>query len=132
MFTKFLITAAIALAPALVVAQPGGHGGGGFPGGGHGGGGFPGGGHGGGGFPGHNPGGYPGHNPGGYPGHNPFPPPVYNPPIYIPPVYNDCRAYNRDGVTCQQVGYYEGQVGQPWGFQSGTFRCVNQCLQFLY
>ena len=43
----------------------------------------------------------------------------------------DCRYYNRDGVSCAQVGMFEGQVGAPWGFDAGQFRCINGCLQFL-
>jgi hypothetical protein len=39
-----------------------------------------------------------------------------------------CKEYNRDGITCDQVGYQEGQLGYPWGYKSGQFRCVNGCL----
>ena len=41
-----------------------------------------------------------------------------------------CRAYNRDGITCQQVGFYEGQIGAPWGWNAGQFLCVNGCLKW--
>jgi len=41
-----------------------------------------------------------------------------------------CRAYNRDGITCQQVGFYEGQIGAPWGWNAGEFLCVNGCLKW--
>jgi len=44
---------------------------------------------------------------------------------------DDCRNYNRDGITCQQVGFYEGQSGAPWGYGAGQFRCTNGCLQWV-
>lgn len=50
---------------------------------------------------------------------------------YYPPyTFGACFSYNRDGATCSDVGYYEGQVGVPWGF-GGVFQCVNGCLQWL-
>jgi hypothetical protein len=45
--------------------------------------------------------------------------------------WGDCRYYNRDGITCNQVGFFEGQVGSPWGFDAGQFRCINGCLQYV-
>ena len=42
-----------------------------------------------------------------------------------------CKTYNRDGVTCAQVGYVEGQQGAPWGLDHGQFRCMNGCLHFV-
>jgi hypothetical protein len=29
------------------------------------------------------------------------------------------------------VGFHEGQLGYPWGRQSGQFRCVNGCLAWV-
>ncbi|HET9237059.1 MAG TPA: hypothetical protein VFO10_07405, partial [Oligoflexus sp.] len=53
-------------------------------------------------------------------------------PICGQPTQNDfCKEYNRDGISCDDVGFYEGQVGYPWGNQSGKFRCVNGCLAWL-
>lgn len=48
---------------------------------------------------------------------------------FAPP--GDCRAYNRDGVTCREVGFADAQVGRPWGTAGGVFRCVDGCLQWL-
>ena len=45
--------------------------------------------------------------------------------------WNSCYAYNRDGVTCWQVGYVEGQRGAPWGEPAGQFLCVNSCLKWI-
>jgi hypothetical protein len=42
-----------------------------------------------------------------------------------------CKAYNRDGVTCGEVGMFEGEVGAPWGDGAGIFTCVNGCLKWL-
>ena len=42
-----------------------------------------------------------------------------------------CRGYNRDGINCGFVGYGEGQIGSPWGYDAGEFRCVNGCLQWV-
>jgi hypothetical protein len=47
------------------------------------------------------------------------------------PHYNYCKDYNRDGITCDQVGFDEGQVGYPWGYKSGKFRCENGCLAWV-
>ena len=46
------------------------------------------------------------------------------------PDNNTCRAFNRDGITCWQVGYVEGQTGVPWGF-GGVFQCFNGCLRWI-
>lgn len=43
----------------------------------------------------------------------------------------DCRQHNRDGATCAQVGFGEGQTGMPWGQQSGMFVCVDRCLRYV-
>jgi beta-glucanase (GH16 family) len=43
----------------------------------------------------------------------------------------DCRAYNRDGITCEAVAYSEGQQGYPWGSGGGKFRCIKSCLQWI-
>jgi len=62
------------------------------------------------------------------------PPPPPTPNTCVPKAqsdYNVCFSYNRDGSTCQQVGYSEGQVGWPWGVRGGKFRCINSCLQYL-
>ena len=42
-----------------------------------------------------------------------------------------CRRYNRDGITCNQVGYSEGQYGYPWGPQNGQFQCFDSCLKYI-
>ncbi len=42
-----------------------------------------------------------------------------------------CKDYNRDGVSCQDVGFHEGQIGYPWGEKSGKFRCENGCLAWV-
>jgi hypothetical protein len=53
-------------------------------------------------------------------------------PICGHPTQKDfCKEYNRDGISCDDVGFYEGQVGYPWGSHSGKFRCVNGCLAWL-
>lgn len=44
---------------------------------------------------------------------------------------NDCKDYNRDGITCDDVGFHEGQSGYPWGKKSGEFRCENGCLAWV-
>jgi hypothetical protein len=44
---------------------------------------------------------------------------------------NGCFAYNRDGRTCSDVGFSEGQTGAPWGQGAGQFRCTSGCLQFV-
>ena len=44
---------------------------------------------------------------------------------------NSCYAFNRDGRTCQDVGFSEGQVGYPWGEAAGQFSCVNSCLRYV-
>ena len=41
-----------------------------------------------------------------------------------------CLGVNRDGITCGQVGYAEGQTGVPWGF-GGVFVCENGCLKWI-
>lgn len=43
----------------------------------------------------------------------------------------DCRHYNRDGATCAQVGFGEGQSGSPWGQQAGMFVCMDRCLRYV-
>ena len=43
----------------------------------------------------------------------------------------DCTQYNRDGKTCQEVGFTEGQQGEPWGPGAGIFRCTNSCLAWV-
>ena len=43
----------------------------------------------------------------------------------------DCHAYNRDGISCAQVGFTEGEQGSPWGESGGQFRCINNCLQWF-
>lgn len=45
------------------------------------------------------------------------------------PQASDCRAFNRDGRTCADVGYTEGQSGYPWGAAAGLFRCRQNCLE---
>lgn len=47
------------------------------------------------------------------------------------PEQSSCLAYNRDGVTCEQVGLEEGQVAAPWGEAAGLFRCVDGCLDWV-
>jgi hypothetical protein len=44
---------------------------------------------------------------------------------------NACFAYNRDGRTCQGVGFGEGQVGYPWGGHAGKFQCTDGCLKWI-
>ena len=46
------------------------------------------------------------------------------------PAQMDCRPFNQQGTTCQQVGFAEGQYGAPWGQQSGYFVCVDRCLHW--
>ncbi|MBF0442453.1 MAG: family 16 glycosylhydrolase [Oligoflexales bacterium] len=48
-----------------------------------------------------------------------------------PSVSTDCSSYNRDGKTCDEVGYAEGQTGEPWGIGNGFFQCVNGCLKWI-
>jgi hypothetical protein len=38
-----------------------------------------------------------------------------------------CTAYNRDGLTCGQVGWGEGHAGCKW---EGSFRCEGGCLKW--
>lgn len=40
----------------------------------------------------------------------------------------DCRAYNRDGLSCSQAGLNPGETKQMWG---GTWQCVNGCAQMV-
>ena len=44
--------------------------------------------------------------------------------------YGGCYSYNRDGISCAQVGYGESQVGVPWGF-GGVFKCQDGCLLWI-
>lgn len=47
------------------------------------------------------------------------------------PAQISCQAYNRDGITCEQVDMYEGEIAAPWGTESGLFQCVNGCLHWV-
>jgi len=47
------------------------------------------------------------------------------------PGANNCFAYNRDGRTCDFIGYSEGQTGHPWGANKGQFSCTNGCLKWI-
>jgi hypothetical protein len=40
----------------------------------------------------------------------------------------DCRAYNRDGLSCSQASLNPGETKQMWG---GTWQCVNGCAQLV-
>ena len=44
---------------------------------------------------------------------------------------NACYAVNRDGRTCEDVGYREDEAGFPWGEAAGKFLCHNSCLVYL-
>jgi hypothetical protein len=55
--------------------------------------------------------------------------PAASPAPQAPPA-RSCTAYNRDGISCERVGYVDGQIGQPWGFWSGRFQCVDGCLKW--
>lgn len=39
-----------------------------------------------------------------------------------------CLDQNRDGRSCEDVGYTNGQSGEPWGPGNGFFICKNSCL----
>ncbi|MFW7381719.1 MAG: hypothetical protein ACOH5I_23120 [Oligoflexus sp.] len=54
-----------------------------------------------------------------------------SPACMQPPSQNLCYDYNRDGVSCEEVGMHEGQVAAPWGDESGLFRCVDGCLAWV-
>jgi hypothetical protein len=41
---------------------------------------------------------------------------------------SDCRAYNRDGLSCSQAGLNPGETKPMWG---GTWQCVNGCAQMV-
>ncbi len=56
---------------------------------------------------------------------------VYGPGVWGTGGYNSCYNYNRDGISCSQVGFFEGQVGAPWGGIGGHFRCTTGCLQWV-
>lgn len=39
----------------------------------------------------------------------------------------DCKQYNRDGLTCQQLGMFSGQTSCKWG---SVWRCEGACVRW--
>jgi hypothetical protein len=47
--------------------------------------------------------------------------------IAMPSGGADCKQYNRDGLTCQQLGLFSGQTSCKWG---SVWRCEGVCVRW--
>ena len=56
---------------------------------------------------------------------------VYSPSTSSFTPTNRCFASNRDGVRCTDVGFFDGQIGAPWGPAAGEFVCADGCLKWI-